>query len=56
MASRMQLGQVAQRTKRAHHGGIFSIVSIVVSWYSRKQRSVALSSAEVEYMAACEAI
>jgi hypothetical protein len=41
-------------------GGIFSIRSIVVSWYKRKQRSVALSSAEAEYMAtiqaACEAI
>ena len=41
-------------------GGIFSIRSTTFSWYSRKQRSVALSSAEVEYMAsskvACEAI
>ena len=41
-------------------GEIFSIVSAVVSWYNRKQRSMALSSAEAEYMAAslatCEAI
>ena len=41
-------------------GGIFSIGSTAVSWYSRKKRSVALSSAEVEYMVAsldaCEAI
>ena len=41
-------------------GGIFSIGSTIVSWYSRKQRSVALSLAEAEYMeasqAACEAI
>eukprot|EP00253_Pinus_taeda_P025123 PITA_25123 len=40
--------------------GIFSIESITVSWYNRKQRSVALSSVEAEYMvaslAACEAI
>jgi hypothetical protein len=40
--------------------GIFSIGSIVVSWYSRKQRSVALISVEAKYMAesqaACEAI
>ncbi|WP_208081102.1 Ty1/Copia family ribonuclease HI, partial [Bacteroides uniformis] len=40
--------------------GVFSIRSTIVSWYSRKQRSVALSSAEVEYTAAslatCEAI
>ena len=41
-------------------GGVFSIRSTVVSWYSRKQISVALISAEAEYMAAsqaaCEAI
>eukprot|EP00253_Pinus_taeda_P016588 PITA_16588 len=40
--------------------GIFSIGSKAVSWYNRKQISVALSSAEAEYMAAslaaCEAI
>jgi hypothetical protein len=52
MASQMHIGQVSQRTERAHQGGIFSIGSIVVSLYNRKQRSVALSSAEVEYMAA----
>eukprot|EP00253_Pinus_taeda_P012931 PITA_12931 len=41
-------------------GGIFNLVSAPVSWYSRKQRSVSLSSAEAEYMVAsqatCEAI
>ena len=41
-------------------GGIFSIGLTAVSWYSRKQRSMALSSVEAEYMAAslaaCEAI
>ena len=46
--------------RKSTSGGIFSIGSTTVSWYSRKQRSVALSSAEVEYMAAslaaCEAI
>ena len=45
-----------KRTSR----GIFSIGSTNFSWYNRKQRSVALSSAEAEYMAAsqaaCEAI
>ena len=46
--------------KKSTSGGIFSIGSTTVSWYSRKQRSVALSSVEAEYMvaiqAACEAI
>jgi hypothetical protein len=46
--------------RKSTSGGIFSIRSTVVSWYSRKQRSVELSSAEAEYMAAsqdaCEAI
>ena len=46
--------------KKSTLGGIFSIGSIVVSGYSRKQRSMVLSSVEAEYMAAsqaaCEAI
>jgi hypothetical protein len=46
--------------KKSTSGGIFSIGSIVLSWYSRKQISVALSLVEAEYMAAsqaaCEAI
>eukprot|EP00253_Pinus_taeda_P035327 PITA_35327 len=40
--------------------GILKLGSVAVSWYSRKQRSVALNAAEVEYMfasqVACEAI
>jgi hypothetical protein len=46
--------------RKSTSGGIFSVGSTTVSWYNRKQRSVALSSAEAEYMAAsqatCEAI
>eukprot|EP00253_Pinus_taeda_P003528 PITA_03528 len=45
-----------KRTSRA----IFSVESIDISWYSRKWRSIALSSMEAEYMdasqATCEAI
>ena len=33
-------------------GGIFNIGSTTISWYNRKQRSVAPSSAEAKYMAA----
>eukprot|EP00253_Pinus_taeda_P027892 PITA_27892 len=36
-------------------GGIFNLSLAAVSWYSRKQRSVALSSTEVEYMATSQA-
>ena len=46
--------------RKSTSGGIFSIESTEFSWYSRKQRSVSLSSTEAEYMAAslaaCEAI
>ena len=46
--------------RKSTSGGIFSIGSTTVSWYSRKHRSVELSSAEAEYMAAslaaCKAI
>jgi hypothetical protein len=46
--------------RKSTSGGIFSIGSIVISWYSRKHRSMALISAEAEYMVAiqaeCEAI
>jgi hypothetical protein len=33
----------------------FSLGSAMISWGSRKQKSVALSTAEAEYMATCEA-
>ena len=46
--------------RKSTSGGIFNLGSAVVSWYSRKQRSVALSSTKAEYMVAtqvaCEAI
>ena len=46
--------------RKSTSGCCFSLGSAVVSWFSRKQKSVALSSTEAEYMAAsqasCEAI
>ena len=36
-------------------GYCFSLGSTVVSWFSRKQKSLALSSTEAEYMAAIQA-
>jgi hypothetical protein len=36
-------------------GMCFSLGSAMISWSSRKQKSFALSTAEAEYMAACEA-
>ena len=46
--------------RKSTSGGIFSIGLASISWYMRKQILVALSSVEVEYMAAgeeaCEAI
>eukprot|EP00253_Pinus_taeda_P030293 PITA_30293 len=54
------LYQIVVEDRKSTSGGVFSIGSTTISWYSREQRSVALSSAEVEYMAsilaACEAI
>eukprot|EP00253_Pinus_taeda_P012895 PITA_12895 len=48
------------RPMKSTLGCYFGLGSAVVSWFSRKQQSVALSSAEAEYMAAnlasCEAI
>jgi hypothetical protein len=46
--------------RKSTSGCCFSLGSTVISWFSRKQTSVALSSAEAEYMAtsmaSCKAI
>ena len=46
--------------RKSTSGCYFGLGSTVVSWFSRKQKSVALSSAEAEYMvasqASCEAL
>jgi hypothetical protein len=48
------------KDRKSTSGSCFSIGSGIISWFSRKQRSMALSSAEAEYMAAslatCEAL
>eukprot|EP00253_Pinus_taeda_P027446 PITA_27446 len=53
-------GDGSSINQKSTSGGIFSIGSAVVCGYSRKLRSIALSSIEVEYMvanlAACKAI
>ena len=40
--------------QKSTSGCYFSIGSRVVSWFSKKQKSIALSQAEAEYMATCE--
>jgi hypothetical protein len=55
---RLKLGKIIDR--KSTSGCCFGLGSTVVSWFSWKQKLVALSFAEVEYMAAsqasCEAI
>lgn len=44
----------SEQDGRSPTGGCFSLRSFMVSWINRKQDTVVLSSAEVEYVAACE--
>jgi hypothetical protein len=48
----MPIGQGVKLIERAHHGLISSLGRSLVSWASKKQNSVALSTAEAEYIAA----
>ena len=52
-------GSISDR-KSSTTGGCYSLGSAMISWFSRKQSSVALSTAEAEYLVAystsCEAI
>eukprot|EP00253_Pinus_taeda_P030469 PITA_30469 len=54
------MSQFICQPRKSTSGCCFGLGSAIVSWFSRKQQSVALSSAEAEYMAAslasCEAI
>ena len=42
-------------TRRSISGYVFMLGGAAISWSSRKQKSVSLSSCEAEYVAACEA-
>jgi hypothetical protein len=46
-------GSVVDR--KSTSGCCFSLGSAMISWQSRKQSSIALSTAEAEYIAACSA-
>jgi hypothetical protein len=41
--------------RKSTSGVCFSLGSAMISWISRKQKSVALNTAEAEYIAACDA-
>ena len=43
------------KDRKSTSGCCFSLGSVVISWFNRKQTSVALSSAEAEYIATCMA-
>jgi hypothetical protein len=42
-------------TRRSHTGYVFTLGGAAVAWCSKKQRCVALSTTEAEYVALCEA-
>ena len=41
------------KDKKSTSGCCFSLVSGMISWFSRKKTSIALSTTEAEYIAAC---
>jgi hypothetical protein len=55
MDSQTLIGQEVQKRERALQVCVLALGSTMISWGSRKQKSAALSTAEAEYMAACEA-
>ena len=60
MDTQMHFGAGNISDRKSTSGGCYSLGSAMISWFSKKQSSVALSIAEVEYIAAfstsCEAI
>jgi hypothetical protein len=56
----MLIGTGCAEDRKSTSGCCFSIGSIIISWFNRKQKAMALSSTNAEYMAAslaaCEAL
>jgi hypothetical protein len=50
----MQTGGASIDDRRSYTGYVFNFANAAVSWESRKQRMVAMSSTETEYMALSE--
>lgn len=48
----MLIGLVALRTKKSTYGGCFYLGNNLVSWMSKKQNNISLSTVEAEYIAA----
>ena len=55
MAIQMQIGLEVSQIEKSTSGGCYSLGSAMISLFSRKQSSVALSTTEAEYIAACSA-
>ena len=53
MATQMQIGLEVSQIGKAHQVDAFG--SAMSPWFSRKQSSVSLSTAEAEYIADCSA-
>jgi hypothetical protein len=51
----IQIGQGVQMTERVLLVYVLVWDSVMISWASRKHKYVALSTAEAEYIAACDA-
>ena len=51
----MQIGAGNISDRKSTSGGCYSLRCAMISWFNKKQSSVALSTAEVEYIAACSA-
>ena len=49
----MHIGDRNISDRKSTSSGCYSLGSAMISWFSRKQSSVALSTAEVEYIATC---